>query len=78
MKVNVYADEVANIKQVSLVRKSKDGKEFAGVSIGIHANTVTAGGVVFWTRTKTERKRLAQILEKAAAEIRKADVVKIK
>lgn len=73
MKVNVYSDEVANIKQVKLVRKTKPEGQFTGVQIATAVGN-QIGGVVFWTKTKTQRKRLADILEKAAKEIRYADI----
>jgi ribosomal protein S5 len=71
MKVNVYSDEVANIKQIKLVRKTKPEGQYTGVQIATIVGD-QLGGVVFWTKTKAQRKRLADILETAAKEIRNA------
>lgn len=72
MKVNVYASETANIKQIKLVKKTKPEGEFTGVQIATIVGD-SVGGVVFWTKTKAQRKRLADILAKAAVVIRYAD-----
>lgn len=69
MKVNIYASETHNIKQVKIVRKRKGARKFTGMSIG----SVESDAVVFWMRTKADRRRLADILENAAALIRAED-----